>query len=115
MAKYDKEMFDALEFNDTYVYVPLPRKVTNIIKQRYKKNGHWYTLVSFIKKHDGEETMILGYFYVEYKTAARGPSVAHTYKIDGVVCNSNHGWDTMAETILDMYPYVGVKHRNCTQ
>ena len=111
MAKLDKEVFDSLKFNDTYVYVPLPTKVTNIIRKRYKKNEHWYTLVSFIKKHQGNETMILGYFYVEYGTASRGPSIAHTYKTDGVVRDGNHDWDTMAETIRDMWPYVEVKHK----
>ena len=117
MAKLDKEVFDSLKFNDTYVYVTLPTKVANMIKRKWKKKGNQYVLVSFIKKgkkyneYEWEETMLLGYFSVNYGCLSRGPSIAHT--VNGCELNAQRSedWVEMAKELLSQDQSVEVKHK----
>jgi len=106
MARQDKEVFESLKLNDTYVYVPLNTKVAKIIKKQYKKNDKWYTLISFLKKMGDEETMILGYFNVSDGFANRGPSVAYTPPV-----NAEPDWALLAEELASQDQKIEVKYR----
>lgn len=113
MAKIDKEAYNSLKFNDNYIHVPLPTKVANMIKRKWKKDNKQYILVSFIKKskkyneNEWEETMILGYFSINDGCVSRGPSIAHT--VNG--CNIKRDWTEMAEELLYQDHRIEVKHK----
>ena len=113
MAKLDKDMFDALKLNEDYVYVTLPTKVANIIKRKWKKDNNQYVLIGFIKKgkkyneNEWEETMILGYFSVNYGCASRGPVIAHT--VNG--CSVKRDWTVLAKELLCQDRRIEVKHK----
>ena len=115
MAKLDKEAFDSLKFNDSYVYVTLPTKVANMIKRKWKNGNKQYVLVSFIKKgkkyndNEWEETMILGYFCVADGCVSRGPSICHT--VNG--CDIKRDWTELAEELLCQDHRIEVKHKDC--
>jgi len=115
MAKLDKGMFDALKFNEDYVYVTLPTKVANMIKRKWKKDNKQYVLVSFIKKgekyneNEREETMILGYFSINDGCVSRGPSTAHT--VNGR--NVKRDWTELAKELLSQNHIIEVKHKCC--
>lgn len=106
MAKQDKEVFESLELNNTYVYVPVSTKLTKLIKKQYKKNDKWYTLISFLKKDKGGDTMILGYFNVSYGVPNRGPSVAYTPPV-----NAEPDWTLLAEELARQDQKIEIKHR----
>lgn len=119
MAKLDKEVFDSLKFNDNYVHVPLPTKVANIIKRKWKKDNKQYVLVSFITKgkkyneYEWEETLILGYFSINDGCVSRGPAIAHT--VNGCELNAQRSkdWVEMAKELLDQDHRIEVKHKYC--
>ena len=117
MAKLDKNMFDALKLNENYVYVTLPTKVASMIKRKWKKNGNQYVLVSFIKKgkkhneYEWEETMLLGYFSVNYGCLSRGPSIAHTVNGCEVNAQRSEDWVEMAKELLSQDQSIEVKHK----
>ena len=119
MAKLDKEVYDSLKFNDNYVYVPLPTKVANMIKRKWKKENKQYVLVSFITKgkkyneYEWEETMILGYFSINDGCVSRGPAIAHT--VNGCELNAQRSkdWMEMAKELLNQDPRIEVKHKYC--
>lgn len=119
MAKLDKDMFDALKFNEDYVYVTLPTKVADMIKRKWKKDNKQYVLVSFIKKgkkyneYEWEETMILGYFCVTDGCVSRGPSIAHTVNGCQLSTQRIQDWLRMAEELLCQDHRIEVKHKDC--
>lgn len=97
MAKLDKEIFDKLQADpNEYEYIPLPAKVTYILKRKYKDE----ILVSFIVKRNNKRIKMLVYF----KNSCHNLSKTNGYSSDIST------WEELAESVANSYPQYRVKH-----